>query len=134
LEPADARPEKLFMIYGSDGEPTAYKHCLVCEKPFGDRPIDRGIRILARLEGWHWWEVAQLVNDLVLKELAGLIGGGADTSRNIDAPPFETGMAVLRPTECNEIEAQCIGHGGIIFGASSICWRESVERKPRGEC
>jgi len=89
------------LIYGACGESTTKKPCLVFEKPLGYRAINHGIRILTRLGGWHWREVAQLVNDLVLKELAGLIGCGANTSRDIDTPPFETVMAVLRPTECN---------------------------------
>jgi len=101
LKTADARPEKLLLIDGACGESTTPKPCLVFEKPLGCRSIEHGIRILTRLEGWHRREVAQLVNDLVLKELAGLIGCGANTSRDIDAPPFETVMAVLRPTECN---------------------------------
>jgi len=57
--------------------------------------------------------VAQLVNDLVLKELAGLIGGGADTSRNIDAPPFES-HARVTPTDVMRFEGWSINvTGGI---------------------
>ena len=42
-------------------------------------------------------------------------------------------MAMLRPTECEEIEAKRIGHRGVVCGSSAIYRRESVERKPRGE-
>jgi len=77
--------------------------------------------------------VAQLVNDLVLKELARLIGCGTNTSRYIEAPPLKTLMAMLRPTECHEIEAQRIGHRGIICATGSVYRRESVERQSRGK-
>src|ERR1041384_7324535 len=74
-----------------------------------------------------------MVNDLVLKELAWLVGCGTNTTRDIDAPAFKTLMAMLRPTECNEIESLRIGHRGIVFSTGSVYGRESVERKPRGE-
>src|ERR1044072_4892699 len=73
-----------------------------------------------------------MVNDLVLKELAWLVGCGTNTTRDIDAPAFKTIMAMLRPTECNEIESLRIGHRGIVFPTGSVYGRESVERKPRG--
>ena len=77
--------------------------------------------------------MSQLVNDLVLKELARLIGCGTNAPREINAPPFKTIMAMLRPTECDEIEAKRIGHRGVVCGSSAIYRRESVERKPSGE-
>ncbi len=67
---------------------------------------------------------------MVLKKIAGLVGRGADTSREIETPTGKAHIAVLGPTECNEIKAQRIGDGGIIFDAVSINRRKSVGRKP----
>ena len=74
-------PEKLFLIDGADGEPATRKPGFVGEKPFGDRSINHGIRILTQLDASNRRQVAQLVNDLVLKELARLIGRRTNTSR-----------------------------------------------------
>ena len=67
---------------------------------------------------------------MVLKKITGLVGGGADTSREIETPTGKTHISVLGPTECNEIKAQRIGDGGVIFVAASINRRKSVGRKP----
>ena len=114
-------------------KPAADKSGFVGEKPSGDRSIKHGVRILSRLDASNRRQVAQLVNYLVLKELARLIGCGTNTSREINAPPFKSFMAMLRPTEGDEIETQCIGHRGIICATRSVDRCESVECKPRGE-
>ena len=67
---------------------------------------------------------------MVLKKITGLVGGGADTSREIETPTGKAHISVLGPTECNEIKPQRIGHGGVIFIAAPINRRKSVGRKP----
>ena len=74
-------------------------------KPSRHRPIDHDIRILTRLGRWHRRKVAQLVNDFVLEEFAGLIARGADACRQIRAPSRPLFVPMLRPTERHEIEA-----------------------------
>jgi len=70
---------------------------------------------------------------MVLEKITGLVGRRADTSREIETPTGKAHISVLGPTECNEIEAQRIRDGGIIFGTPSISRRESVGRKPCSE-
>ena len=70
------------------------------------------------------------MNDLVLQIFAGLVGRGSYTSREIETPVGKADISVLGPTECNEIQSQRIGNGGIIWGAASVSRRESVGRKP----
>ena len=74
-------PENLVLIDGADGEPTTHKPGVVGRKPSGDRSIDQDIYILTRLDVSNERQVAQLVNDLVLKELTRLIERRTNTSR-----------------------------------------------------
>jgi len=74
-------------------------------------------------------EAVHLMSDMVLKKITGLVGRRADTSREIETPTGKARISVLGPTECNEIKAQRIGDGGIIFDAVSINRRKSVGRK-----
>ena len=74
-------PENLVLIDGADREPATRNPGFVGEKPFGDRFIDHGICILTRLDASNQRQVAQLVNDLVLKELTRLSECGTNTPR-----------------------------------------------------
>jgi hypothetical protein len=73
-------PEKPFLIDDVDGEPANRNPDFVGETPCGDRAIDHGICILTRLDASNQRHVAQLVNDLVLKELTRLIESETHTS------------------------------------------------------
>jgi hypothetical protein len=72
--------ETLVLIDGAAGEAGVRKPGFVVEKPFGDRSIDHGVGILTRLDASNQRQVARLSNDLVLKEIALLIGGEVHTS------------------------------------------------------
>ena len=74
-------PETLVLIDGAGGEAGVRKPGFVVGNPFGDRSIDHGIGILTRLDASNQRKVARLSNDLVLNEIALLIGCEAHTSR-----------------------------------------------------
>ena len=73
--------ETLFLIDGAGGEAGVRNPGFVVGKPFGDRCIDHGVGILTQLDASNQRQVARLSNDLVLKEIALLIGCEAHTSR-----------------------------------------------------
>jgi len=73
--------ETLVWRDGADGEPSARKPGCVEGKPFGDRSINHGIGILTRLDASPQRQGTQLSDDLVLKEIARLIGCEANTYR-----------------------------------------------------
>jgi hypothetical protein len=74
-------PEPLVLIDGAGDEAGVRKPGFIVGKPFGDRFFDHGIGILTRLDASNQRQVARLSNDLVLKEIALLIGCQAHTSR-----------------------------------------------------
>ena len=73
--------ETLVLIDGAGAEAGVRKPGFVVGKSFDDRSIDHGVGILTRLDASSQRQVARLSNDLVLKEIALLIGCGAHTSR-----------------------------------------------------
>ena len=74
-------PENLFLTDAANGEPAARKSGFVGEEPAGDQSINHGIRTLTQLDASKRRQVAQLVNDLVLEELARLNGCGPNICR-----------------------------------------------------
>ena len=72
--------ENQVLIDGAGGEPTAHTPGVVGRKPSGDRSIDQDVYILTRLDGSNQRQLAQLVNDLALKELTRLIERKTNTS------------------------------------------------------
>ena len=76
----DMASENLFLIDAADGEPAARKFDCVGEKPFGDRSINPGLCILTQLDVSNRRQVAQLVNNLILKDLVRLKGRGTNIS------------------------------------------------------
>lgn len=73
------------------------------------------------------------MHDFILEEFAGIVACGTDAHGQIRAPSSRPISPMLRPTECDEVEAQCLGDGRIIFQTRPIGGRKAVERQPGSE-
>ena len=71
--------------------------------------------------------------DFILEEFAGFVARGTDAHGKIRAPSSRLIPPMLRPTQCDEVETQCLGDGRIIFQSRSIGGRKAIERQPGSE-